>query len=137
MHGNGLPREERLAGKTLLQELFSRGRGILSEKEQFRAVYLLINSESKFFSAPPYVQFAPVVPKKCGKAFWRNRLKRLLKEAYRHEKSIIAEECKAKNKKLLLVIMPVFLYQKKTPVISLQDVQPNVTNLLQKIKRIL
>ncbi|MBI5726310.1 MAG: ribonuclease P protein component [Ignavibacteriales bacterium] len=125
-----------MSGRILFNELFSRGRGFLSEKEQFRAVYLFLNSDSNFFSAPPFVQFAPVVPKKCGKAFWRNRVKRLLKEAYRYEKAIITEECKAKNRKLLLIMMPVSISQKKTPGITLQEVQPYVSGLLQKIKRI-
>lgn len=135
MHGNGLSREERLTGRTLFQELFSQGRSILSEKEKLRAIYI-VSETPRIVSTQIFVQFAPAVPKKCGKAFWRNRLKRLLKEAYRHEKEIIIEACKAQNKKLLLVMMPVAFSQKKTPVISLQDVQPYVTSLLTKLKRV-
>ncbi len=80
----------------------------------------------------PGVKTAFAVYKKAGKAVWRNRVKRLMREAYRLNKSIITEN--VNNKLLLIAFSPNKVNQKNYKKIYLRDVEPEIIDLMEKIR---
>lgn len=77
-----LRKEERLSGRKLFSELFSKGRSF--SLSPFRITWMLIPDTNPSFP----VQAAFVVPKRnFKKATTRNRIRRRMKEAYRLHKS--------------------------------------------------
>ena len=82
---NTLEKKERLKSKKLIKKLFEDGKAI--RKFPLRLIYLSVDTLS---SKSTQVSFS--VPKRnFKKAVDRNRIKRLLREAYRHEKNEILD----------------------------------------------
>lgn len=78
-----LPKAERVASRTTVEELFGGGHSRAMSAFPLRLVYML--SERK--EGEPRAQILVSVPKKCFKrAVKRNRVKRQVREAYRHLK---------------------------------------------------
>lgn len=78
------PKEERLHHKKLIDELFGKGSSFLVYP--FKVMHHFTPA-----NPPEKVQALIVVPKRgFKKAHDRNRLKRQIKEAYRHEKQILS-----------------------------------------------
>lgn len=84
----GLPREERLRGKTRIDRLFKDGKSVISFP--YRAVFTDSGEET--------VSIMVSVPKKRFKrAVLRNLLRRRTKEAYRLNKQRLSEALKGKG----------------------------------------
>ena len=82
---NTLKKKERLKSKKLIKKLFEDGKAI--KKFPLRLIYLSINT-----LPTKSVQASFSVPKRnFKKAVDRNRIKRLLREAYRQEKNSIMD----------------------------------------------
>lgn len=83
-----LGKDEKLKSRKLIEHLFAEGKRVKSFPLQL--IYLQINHDSEF---PVKVGFS--VPKKAVKlAVDRNRIKRLMREAYRLNKYLISENLK-------------------------------------------
>ena len=81
-------RDERLKSVKLIKELFKKGKSIF--QFPIKLVYIPIPEDNDLVVKN---QFAISVPKKrFKKAVDRNRIKRLLREALRHNKHIIAHD---------------------------------------------
>lgn len=77
-----LPKSGILKGKTNFNRLFSNGKSVHGAHTGIR--FLIFEEEA------PHILIAFVVRKKLGNAVLRNRLKRLMREAYRHHQYILA-----------------------------------------------
>ncbi len=93
----------------------------------FKAVFYLMED----VNGKPGIKVAFAVYKKAGKAVWRNRVKRLMRESYRLNKAEIID--KAKQGLLLVVFSPNKVNQKNYGKIYLRDVEPEITDLIRKI----
>ncbi len=81
-----LGKKERLKSRKLIEKLYTEGTSI--KVYPLRMVYLQVDHTSKF-----PVQFGVSVPKRnFKKAVDRNRIKRLLREAYRLQKEMVYTE---------------------------------------------
>lgn len=91
---------------------------------------------------PVHVQVAFAVPKRIfKKAVDRNRIKRLLREAYRLNKQILYKHCEKENKKYALVFVyvakdsPNFNFLRDKLVLLLQRIIKNKESEKQVITR--
>jgi ribonuclease P protein component len=124
-----LKKSEIIRGKRIFDQIFERGVRVRSAIIQ--ALVLVSPADD---GSPPAVRMAAVVPKVAGKATVRNRLKRLIRESYRHEKSILLSPGRQTGATLNVV----FLWSPRTRVpareITLATVRNEITGLLHKIK---
>lgn len=125
----GLSKRERIKSKKEFEAVYSEGKVIFTESRKFKANYLIIKN-----SEQPYVKVAFAVSKKAGNAVWRNRIKRLMREAYRLNKHFLLEEATEKKASVLTVFSPSGVNKKKFKKIYLKDVQPEIISLMGKIK---
>ncbi|MCX7797051.1 MAG: ribonuclease P protein component [Melioribacter sp.] len=124
----GLSAKERIKKKKEFELLYTKGKTIYSASQKLKAIYY-INSIGQVG-----VKVAFVVSRKSGKAVWRNRLKRLLRESFRLNKAILKSMCEEKKINLLLIISSNTLNQKNNKKIKLWDIMPEVLDLMNQIK---
>ena len=112
------PKSERLNSKIQIENLFNNGDSFILEnfKVYFDSKQTKNPSVSILFSVPK--KLIPLASK-------RNKIKRLIKESYRKNKSILLEEIKNKNIELIIAI------------ILLKSDFDNYSSVEQKIKLIL
>ena len=123
----GLSAREKIRRRKDLTEVYQSGKSILSSDKNVKANYLVENVEQ------PGVKFAVTVSKKLGGAVWRNRVKRVLREAYRLSKYKLIEVCEAKKKEIKLVLSPYKLNQREHKALKLRDVELSVIEIIDKI----
>ncbi len=98
--GFSFPRIERLRSRRLIQQLFKEGRRITESRIQ--AVYLFLPATRG--SHPAAVAFS--VPKRSfPRAVDRNRIKRLMREAWRTQKRSLMEILFVQQKQLLVMFV--------------------------------
>ena len=88
----GLPKYERICKENDIQTLFDKGRGV--SVYPYRVVYLFRLDESHPVTVRVLVS---VSKKRFHHAFKRNRVKRLMREAWRKNKAPLYEICQRDN----------------------------------------
>lgn len=121
--------KERIKGKKTFDRIYNSGKTVFSANKKLKAVYI-----SDVSSIDPGVKIAAAVSSKAGNAVWRNRVKRLIKEAFRLNKESIAEKCKKENLCLRIVFSPNFLNEKKNKKINFQEILPPVFEIISRIE---
>lgn len=124
----GLSARERIKGRKEIERIFNEGKIEYSSDNKIRVHFYIIKNSYR-----TGVLFAVAVSKKLGKAFWRNRVKRLIREAYRLNKLWLLEKCKAKNVLLEIIFSPQSINQKKNKIVSLKEIEMPVKELLFKL----
>ena len=128
----GLSANERIKSRKDFEKIFSEGKIITSFDRKIKEIYLVERN-----SNTPGIKIAVAVSKKLGKAFWRNRVKRLLKETYRLNKNILFPICLQKKHLVKIVFFPYGLSQKKNKKVALKDINSEAIDILIKIRNIL
>ncbi len=124
----GLSSKERIKSKKDFEELYSGGKIIISGDQKIKTIFLTNDN-------PEYgVKIAAVVSKKSGKAVWRNRVKRLIKESYRLNKQELITACSEKKKSVKLILSAFSVNENKNKKIGLSEIMPGVFELMRKIK---
>ncbi len=129
MKEHGLSKGERIKSKKLFELLYSHGKINYSKNGLFKAVFYLTDLTDEKRTHGVKVAFA--VHKKAGKAVWRNRVKRLMREAYRLNKHLL--NAKETDKLLLISFSPNKVNQRNYKKIYLRDVEPEIVDLMKKI----
>ena len=125
----GLSKKERIKKKKDFEQIYSSGLVTFSKNKKIKILYLFEEN-----SEYPGVKAAFAVSKKAGKAVWRNRVKRLLRESFRLNKKILSEFHSGQNVLLKLVISPSTINQKDNNNIKLSDVMPEVIEAMLNIR---
>lgn len=128
MKKQGLSSQERIKSKKEFEELYSSGKIFISSDQKIKAVYLVKKN------AKDSVKIAAVVSKKLGKAVWRNRVKRLIKEAYRLNKQELISISINTGKSISLIFSAYAISERKNKKIYLRDIAPGVLESMKKIK---
>ena len=129
MKKSGLSKKERIKKKKDFEQIYSSGLVTFSKNKKIKILYLFEEN-----SEYPGVKAAFAVSKKAGKAVWRNRVKRLLRESFRLNKKILSEFHSGQNVLLKLVISPSTINQKDNNNIKLSDVMPEVIEAMLNIR---
>ncbi len=129
MKNFSLTRNERVKKKRDFEKIYSSAKVLFSSDRRIRVQFLCEDSNVSG------IKIAAAVSKKAGKAVWRNRVKRLIKETYRVNKKILLEKTLNKKVHLLLVFSPNRLSEANNRKVHLIDVSPGVIELLIKIKQ--
>ena len=124
----GLSKKERIKSKNEFSLVYLKGSISYSSGKKLKANYYSLTC-----SDDPGVKVAFAVHRKSGNAVWRNRVKRLLRTAFRLNKIKLVESYCSKEKLLLLVISPYGINQKTNKQISFCDLEPGVIELIQKV----
>lgn len=123
MKSNGLSKKERIHHRDLIRELWKGGDTIV--ERPIRLVYRLIDG-----TEGETVQIMTVAPKRRYKtAVQRNRIKRLLKEAYRINKHSLLDTAKSKGVSLNIM----FIYNGREDV-DFEFVQAKIILLLHRLE---
>lgn len=92
-------KNERLASRKILSELFIKGKSFNSYP--IRMVWMELDREDDILA-----KIAVSVSKKSfKKAVDRNKIKRLMREAYRHNKYLLLNYCETKYKTLAIIFI--------------------------------
>lgn len=122
-----LSKNERIKEKKIFEQLFKSGKTVLSKDNLLKAIYL--SEKSEYFT----VKIAVGISKKVGNAVWRNRLKRLIRNAYRLNKLKIVELAKQKGIRIHIVFSSFRLNQYNSPRLFYKDIESEVLSLLEII----
>lgn len=127
-----LPSKERLKKERDFKLVFSAGKVLFSSDQKFKASYYIEKN-----TGGSGVKIAAAIYKKAGKAVWRNRVKRLIKESYRLNKEHIIDKVKGKDLSLKIVFSLNNLNEKNTRRVGLEDVTDGIVGLMNKIIKII
>lgn len=127
MKNFSLTRNERVKKKRDFEKVYNTAKVLFSSDRLIKVHFIC--SENNV----AVIKIAAAVSKKAGKAVWRNRVKRLIKESYRLNKKALLEKVLLKKIQLLLVFSPSRLSEASNKKIYLHDVSPGVVELMNKI----
>ncbi len=117
-------KEERLSEKKIIEKLFERGCGFYVSP--FKVLWVHADFESKY---PAKVMMA-VSGRNFRKAVDRNRIKRLMREAYRKNKHILYEALQNSSEKYAFML----LYTGKI-IIPFRNMESKIILILQRLVR--
>ena len=130
MKSFSLNRKERVKKKNDFEKVYSSTKFFLSSNSLIKSVYTIDTASNDYG-----VKIAAAVSKKVGNAVWRNRIKRLIKESYRLNKSELVKKTLEKKLSLLIVFSPNRLSEASNKKVYLKDILPSVIELINKIKQ--
>ena len=119
----GFPKAERLKSRKRIDELFAKGKAV--SVPPVRAIYLFAPAENGSLQAG-----VTASKKAFKKAVDRNRVKRLLREAYRLQKEALTEQLKASAKAGAVF----FVYTDKT-IADFDTIKTAVGKCLEKLSK--
>jgi ribonuclease P protein component len=122
-----LTRNERVKKKRDFEKVYNAA-NVLFSSDRLIKVHFICSQNNV-----AVIKIAAAVSKKAGKAVWRNRVKRLIKESYRLNKKALLEKVLLKKIQLLLIFSPNRLSETSNKKIYLHDVSPGVVELMNKI----
>jgi ribonuclease P protein component len=121
----GFPKAERLKSRKQIDSLFEKGKAV--SVPPVRAIYLFSPAESGSLLAG-----VTASKKSFKKAVDRNRIKRLLREAYRLQKEPMLHQVKASNKTAFLF----FVYTDKT-IADFDTIQTAMGKCLERVRKLI
>ncbi len=127
MKNFSLTRNERVKKKRDFEKIYNASNVIFSSDRLIKVHFICSENTAT------EIKIAAAVSKKAGKAVWRNRVKRLIKESYRLNKKALLEKVLLKKIQLLLVFSPNRLSEASNKKIYLHNVSPGVVELMNKI----
>jgi ribonuclease P protein component len=125
----GLSNRERIKSKKEFDSVYSSGEILFSSNQKLKAVFLI---ERETEQAVLKAAFA--VSRRAGIAVWRNRVKRLFRESFRLNKQILKALVEEKHISLKIVFSPNHINERRNKKILLEEIMPDIVDLMNKIK---
>ena len=120
---------ERIKSKKEFEHIYEFGKTIYSSDKKLKAIFLCDRSVDN-----PKVKIAIAISKKAGKAVWRNRVKRLIKESYRLNKESLISKINEDKILLRIIFSANYLNENKNKQLKLHHIVIPVLDLLSVIK---
>lgn len=130
MKNFSLSEKERIKLKKDFEKVYTKGKVLYSAEKKIKVNYYLESSVNNSL-----VKAAFVVSKRAGNAVWRNRVKRLFRELYRTNKSVLSDLIVSQNQLLLVIFSPNSFNQKNNKKINLDFLNEDFIKLLYKLKQ--
>ena len=127
---NKIEKKSRLKGKKTTEKIFNSGKVVYSSDKKLRAHYFLYRSSNEFG-----IKSSVAVSKKAGKAVWRNRAKRLIREANRLSNNMLFDCCLHKKMELEVIFTVNNLNEAVNRKLFLTDIQLPFEEILNRINR--
>lgn len=124
-----LSKYERIKEKKNIQLLIQDGSSVFSSKNSLKAIYLIQDSNE------PGVKIAVGISRKAGKAVWRNKLKRLIRNAYRSNKIPLVKSAQQSKKQALILFTSLSYNEQNSKKILYREIETEVKSLLNKIEK--
>jgi ribonuclease P protein component len=125
-----LSRNERVKKKNDFKKVYSATKILFSSDLLIKSLYT-VDLDKQFVG----VKIAVAVSSKAGKAVWRNRIKRLIKESYRLNKHALLKKAIEKKICLLIIFSPNKLSKTKNKKVYYKDIYSSVIELINKIEQ--
>lgn len=120
--------EERIKKKKDFEKLYNSSNTLVSSNQTIKAIYLFEKS-----SGQPSVKIATAISKKAGTSVWRNRAKRLIKESYRLNKTMLVQKSEEKKFDVLVVFTANHLSEKKNKKVNFIEISESIKDLITKL----
>ena len=124
----GLSANEKIKSRKDFEELYSKGITLFSSTKKIKAVYIIEQNSDK-----PGIKISAAVSRRSGKAIWRNRVKRLIKESYRLNKHILIKKAEEFSIFIKIIFTPYSINMRNNKNIYLKDIMPDVIEIISKI----
>lgn len=125
---NEIDNLETLNKKNDFNLVYKKGKTVKLKNGLVKAVYTLVIDNNR-----RRTMMAVTFSSKVGNSVWRNRFKRLVREAVRSEKKLLSEILERKESSLLIVFSPHRSNQKNNKKLFLKEIRPEVRGLLEII----
>ena len=119
---------EKLKSKSDFEKIYKYGKVILSKDKRIKAQFILNDIRQK-------IEVGLVIPSKKGNSVWRNRVKRILRESLKLNSALFHELVNKKNTGIKIIFAPYLLNQKNDKKNSLNDLNPSLLDIIEKINR--
>lgn len=120
---------DRLKSENDIAAVYKKGKVIISLDKKLKASH--ISSER----ITHRIRVAITVSSKAGNSVWRNRLKRIIREAIRQEKVLLNEVVSSNKSEISIIFSPYRINQVSLKHIFLKDIKPAVTDILYKLSK--
>ena len=126
-----LPKElksfDRLKSEKDIAAVYKKGKVIISLDKKLKASHT--SSERKTHR----IRVAVTISSKAGNSVWRNRLKRIIREAIRQENVLLKELASNNKSEISIIFSPYRINQFSLKHIFLKDIKPAVSDILYKL----
>ncbi len=129
MKKQGLSKSERIKRRNDFEKVYNFGSTIVSSDKKIKATYFYEKTNQRGL-----IKAAFAVHRRAGKAVWRNRVKRLLREAYRLNKSLLYDSMDVSKGSFYVIFSPNYLNEKNNRKVNLADLLDSVIELMLLIK---
>ena len=119
---------KRLKSKKEIDELYDTGNTVFSKDEKIKAAFVVCDNREN-----GGLFYTVAVHKKAGNAVWRNRVKRLLREAFWQNKKEIINYCVKRKIILKIIFSPHSINSESNRKLRLDDFVPGMQTILSSL----
>jgi len=134
LHRFRFPKSEKIKSKKIFERTLLFGKKIYSKSQKLKCSFVIeeLNPDTP---EKNYIQVAFAVSRKSGKAVWRNKFKRILRELYRLNKHSLIDILKKRSRKLFFIVSSNKLNEKTSPKLKLRELENDMLEIIEMIKK--